>query len=59
MRPQSLQFIGLRNRVDLMLMAIAAFWTIIIVVAGVLHYRQSYSSAMAIAHNGLVESFKK
>ncbi len=59
MRPQSLQFIGLRNRVDLMLMAIAAFWTIIIVVAGVLHYRQSYSSTMAIAHNGLVESFKK
>jgi len=59
MEPQSPQFLGLRNRIDRLLIAVAGVWTIIIVAGGVIHYRESYSSAMAIAHTGLVESFKK
>ena len=46
-------------RVDRIFFIIAAFWTLVIVTVFGLNYRDAYSSAVAIAKAGLVESYNK
>ncbi len=46
-------------RIDRFFLMIAVFWTIVILAAAGLHYREAYSSAMAIARGGLLHSYSK
>ena len=46
-------------RIDRFFLMIAVFWTIVILAAAGLHYREAYSSAMAIAREGLLHSYSK
>jgi len=48
-----------QTRIDKFFLLIAAFWTIVILAAFALNYREAYSSAMAIARAGLFESYSK
>jgi len=48
-----------QTRIDRFFLLIAIFWTIVILAAAGLHYREAYSSAMAIARAGLFESYNK
>ena len=51
--------VNLSKRIDRLFLLIAAFWTIVIMAVFTLNYRDAYSSAVAIAKAGLVESYNK
>jgi signal transduction histidine kinase len=58
--PQPIKFAGdVEARIDKFFLLIAAFWTIVILVAFELNYRQASDSAMAIAQASLLESYHK
>ncbi len=48
-----------QTRIDRFLLLIASFWTIVILAAAGLHYREAYSAAMAIARASLFNSYNK
>ncbi len=53
-----IQVVGeLRKRVQRLFIVIAAFWTIVILLVAILQYRESYTSATAIARSGLFHSY--
>jgi signal transduction histidine kinase len=51
--------VNLSKRIDRLFLLIAAFWTIVIMAVFTLNYRDAHSSAVAIAKEGLVESYNK
>ena len=51
--------VDFRVRVDRIFIIITIFWTLVIVTVFALNYRDAYSSAVAIAKAGLVESYNK
>ena len=51
--------VNLSKRIDRLFLLIAAFWTIVIMAVFTLNYRDAYSSVVAIAKAGLVESYNK
>ena len=51
--------VNLSKRIDRLFLLIAVFWTIVIMAVFTLNYRDAYSSAVAIAKAGLVESYNK
>ena len=52
-------FGDVQKRIDRLFILIAVFWTVVIVGASFLQYRETYSSAIAIARAGLFHSYYK
>ncbi len=52
-------FGDVQKRIDRLFILIAVFWTVVIVGASFLQYRETYSSALEIARAGLFHSYHK
>ena len=59
MNSQIEAFGDVQKRIDRLFILIAVFWTVVIVGASFLQYRETYSSALAIARAGLFHSYHK